>query len=101
MYLQFRVRISDLDLPRYSSSLHHFPLLDNHVLVTNQHLHFILHHEIVVVPRQGLARRIIHELGKVPIIAKHKRAYRIKFRQWRVVMQHIRHGGAVFLQVVA
>lgn len=44
------------------------PILNNHILVPNHHLHLLFHHKILMVRSQRFAGRVIHESREVLVV---------------------------------
>ena len=76
------------------------PILDNHVLIPDHHLHFRIDHKIMVIFTQRRTLLIIHKPSKAHPVSKHKRANRVIIQQLRFSFHDVLHYGAVALELV-
>lgn len=75
-------------------------LINDHILIPHHHLHLTLYHEVLVIWRQRLRPRVVHELRQILVVLEHKRADRIIIQHLCLPVQHISHDLTIAVQAI-
>lgn len=71
------------------------PVLDEHVLVSDHHLHLAVVHEVVVIAIQGSAVFVVHELGQRQIVGEDEGADGIVVHEFGFAVHNVLYGFSI------